>query len=118
MKFYLCLLLFVGVSAAASAAALPVHCGTVQMPPAQFNHTPNFNPIIHLVDYWEIDRICAGMNARAGRSGRFEGCERGHEVWLPKEGSGVSLEFQQCAWIHARAHLNGWAWDHPGAVYW
>lgn len=94
-------------------------CGTVEMPPAQFDHTPSTNPVIHFMDYWALDRFCSGIGAKRGGPGRLEGCENSRgEVWLPKEGTGgVTLQDQQCFFRHARGHLNGWAWDHPGARY-
>lgn len=91
-------------------------CGIIIMPPAQFNHPLAYDPTIHLMNYWALDRFCRGKGVVASTGARVEACSvaAARTMWLP---SGVSAERQKCYFIHERGHLEGWTSRHEGGRY-
>jgi len=96
-------------------AALALSCGTILMPPAQYDTAWYPDPVYRLVDYWDVDKTCRSLGGL--ERGRYEACTVHRVMVLPKVGNGVTKQFQDCLFRHERAHLAGWGYDHPGARY-
>lgn len=83
-------------------------CG--RPPPMRYQHEPTEPYTIHYVEPEDLRKHCnRGLWNYAPTPGACTLMDT-REVFIPNDISGLRL---RCVLIHEKAHLNGWAYNHP-----
>jgi hypothetical protein len=91
-------------------------CPNVTLPPRQYECVLPYNPIIHIVNYWVVDKACRAMGLNV--VGRVEGCHQGRTIVIPQvDDTNVDLTCQRRIFAHEHGHACRWPADHPGAQF-
>ena len=95
-------------------------CGSIDMPPEEFDHVPAMDVHVEFRPYFRVDQACRSV-LRVRANSREEACAGFFAgswwIFLPLTGDSVSSETQACLLRHEFAHLNGWLPDHPDARF-
>ena len=94
-------------------------CGPVPMPPAMYDHTPMGNFIDERIEHRYVDGECRRLANFSYQPNQLESCV---VVW--PDGPDIRViptdtdpSYTACLIEHENGHLNGWAYNHPGALY-
>lgn len=97
------------------AYALAEGCDDISIPPPQYDHLSQLQPLIRIVDFWDVDGVCTRMLHGPRENGRYWGCNLGRVIVIPRiDADNIDLTCQQRIFRHELGHRNGWPADHPG----
>jgi hypothetical protein len=93
--------------------SLLLSCGSIYLPPHEFDHEPVVPVMIEEMPVEQIQTICAPQDGNA-EWGRVESCSqrRGH-IWVIRLPNNLGSVREACYLRHEHGHVNGWRWNHP-----
>jgi hypothetical protein len=91
-------------------------CDSVTLPPPQYDYVLPYNPVIRIVNFWDVPKVCAQLGFYS--RDRLWGCYAGRVIVIPAvDDWNIDLICQRRIFRHERGHLEGWPADHPRARY-
>lgn len=97
-------------------------CGSIPMPPPEYDHPPLGTTILGVEDLGDVGRTCASMGfsptTLTGNDPTTLGCSwRSGAIGHVLIAADLPIELMACGIRHEWAHLNGWPAWHPNARF-